>query len=996
MSRTAGPALGPAGTPPARLRDPATADEILAGRNPEQLAAITHGDGPLLIVAGAGTGKTAVITRRIAWLIATRRARPEEILALTFTDKAAAEMEARVDELVPYGMVGATIATFHAFCDRLVREHAVELGITSQLKVGTRADMLVFLRERIFELGLRRYLPLGSPDHHLDALLSVFDRARDEDVSPGEYHDFAARLAHEAGDDPVLRDRAEAELEKAQAYAAYQRLLLASGRVDFGSQIGLALRLLRERPHLRREYQEAFRWILVDEFQDTNHVQFELVKLLAGERRNLTVVGDDDQSIYRFRGAKVENLLGFLDAFPGSATVLLRRNYRSGQRILDRAHRLVRFNDPERLEARDPQRFDKRLIADRAIDAAVEHWPLAGMTDEAEAVAADIAGLLERGERAAKDLAVLARTHAQLDPVAAALKARGIRFQRANQKGLYRRPEVMLCLNVLRAVADPDDGVAAYGVLADPQFGLDPADLARLAADSRRRNRGLLAVAAAAADDPGAPLSPASREGIRRFADLHARLAASAARRPTSEVLYEFVTGSGLLARLAREESAEAVEQVQNLNRLFGIVTRVGPLLRSDRVPFFMEHLDLLIEAGDDPQAAALDLDEEAVQLLTAHNAKGLEFPVVYMVQLVEGRFPLQRRGEPLPFPPELHGAGDPAAEHEREERRLFYVGMTRARDRLVLCHAEDYGGKRTRKPSKFLIEALDLPSPPKARRTASAAESIARFAPAAEPTPAAAGPLPPDRPLELSHGQIDDWTTCPLKYRYAHVVQVPLGSDPRAMYGIAIHHAIRVFHQHRMRGHPISADDVVAVFERAWSSEGFFSREHEERRLAEGRAALRRFVEREQASDRLPLAVEMEFRFRLGADIVAGRWDRIDESGEGIVLVDYKTGEIEDGEKAEKRAEKSLKEDQLGLYALAYAETRQALPARVQLHFVDSGLVGEAEVEEKHLDAARERVRAAAAGIRSGRFPADPDQRKCGYCPYSRFCVHSAARGTG
>ncbi len=998
MSRTAGAAgRAPAAGPEASgAGSRATIVEILAGLNDDQLAAVTHGEGPLLIVAGAGTGKTAVITRRIAWLIAGKRARPEEILALTFTDKAATEMESRVDVLVPYGMVGATIATFHAFCDRLVREHAVELGITSQLKVGTRADMLVFLRERIFDLGLKRYLPLGRPDEHLDALLSVFDRARDEDISPERYHDFAGRLAAEAGDDPALRDRAEAELEKAGAYAAYQRLLLESGRVDFGSQIGLALRLLRERPHVRREIQETFRWVLVDEFQDTNHVQFELVKLLAGGRRNLTVVGDDDQSIYRFRGAKVENLLGFLDAFPGAGTVLLRRNYRSGQRILDLAHRTVRFNDPERLEARDPERFDKRLIADRAIDGAVEHWPLPGMTDEAEAVAADIAAATADGARAAREFAVLARTHAQLDPVAAALKARGIRFQRANQRGLYRRPEVMLCLNVLRTIADPDDGIAAYGVLGDPLFELDAADLARLAAEAKRRNRSLLALATAAGNDAGSAFSPRSRESVRRFADLHARLTASAARRPTSEVLYEFVSESGLLARLSREESAEAAEQVQNLNRLFGIVNRVGPLLKSDRVRFFMEHLDLLIEAGDDPQAAVLDLEEDAVQLLTAHNAKGLEFPVVYMVQLVEGRFPLQRRGEPLPFPPELHHGGDPKAEHEREERRLFYVGMTRARDRLIMTHAGDYGGKRTKKPSKFLVEALELPSPPKSRKNVSALESIARYAPVAEPPPAEVVPIPADRPLELSHGQIDDWITCPLKYRYAHVVQVPLGSDPRAMYGIAMHHAIRVFHQHRMRSHPITADDVVRVFEEAWSSEGFFSREHEERRLDEGRAALRRFVEREIASRRLPLAIEMDFRFRLGNDVVVGRWDRIDEVEGEIVLVDYKTADIADDAKADERAVKSLKEDQLGLYALAYMETRQAMPARVQLHFVDSGLIGEAQVEAKHLEVARERVMEAAAGIRAAQFPPDPDQRKCGYCPYSRFCVYSAARGTG
>jgi DNA helicase-2/ATP-dependent DNA helicase PcrA len=991
---------GPGATAkPAGAAAPAV-DEILSGLNDEQRAAVTHGEGPMLIVAGAGTGKTAVVTRRIAWLIATRRAHPDEILALTFTDKAAAEMESRVDVLVPYGFTGSTLSTFHAFCDRLVREHAVELGITTQLRVEQPAEILVFLRERLFDLGLSRYLPLGAPDQHLAALVHTFDRARDEDVSPADYLAFAERLAAEAGDDEALRDRAEAEIEKARAYGIYQRLLLEHGRVDFGAQIGLALRLLRERPHVRREIQGRYRWILVDEFQDTNHVQFELVKLLAGggahERGsgNLTVVGDDDQSIYRFRGAKVENLLGFLRSFPAAQVVVMKRNYRSGQRILDIAHRAIQFNNPDRLEAQDPERFEKRLRSVRGIEGEIAHHAFATGSDEVDAVTGEVAEAIASGARRPSDIAILARAHSHLEPFALALRSRGVPFQRRSSRGLYQRPEVLLCLNLLRTLADPDDGGAAYGVLGDPLFGLQALDLLHLNAGAARTKRGLLRVARAALAAGGAELSAASREGLSRFFALWDMLAPMAARRPTSEVLYAFVTESGLLGQLSRDESPEAAERVQNLNKLFGIVQRVGPLLRGDRVPEFMVHLDLLIEAGDDPQAAVGDTDEEAVQLLTAHNAKGLEFAVVHMVNLVEGRFPTQRRGETMPFPPELsHGSGDPRVDHEREERRLFFVGLTRARDRLVLTHAEDYGGKRTAKMSKFVVEALDLPAPPKRRRTATAEESIHRFAPAAEAPAPEVRPLADDEPLSLSHGQIDDYLTCPLKYRYAHVVQVPLATDPRVMFGVAVHHAIRVYLQHRLRGLPIGEDDVTAAFDSAWSSEGFYSIEHEELRQNQGRDALRRFVAREAASGRLPLAVEMEFRFAVGHDIVRGRWDRIDETPEGIVLVDYKTGEIDDADKADERAAQSLKEDQLGLYALAYRETRQVEPVRVQLHFVGSGVVGSAEVEPKHYDLALERIRRASAGIRRAEYPPDPDQRKCGYCPYSRFCLHSAAR---
>jgi DNA helicase-2/ATP-dependent DNA helicase PcrA len=977
--------------------------------HPEQREAAMHGEGPLMIVAGAGTGKTQVVTHRIAWLISEKRARPEQILALTFTDKAAAEMESRVDQLVPYGLVGATLSTFHAFCDRLVRDHAVELGLTSRLRVESQAEILVFLRERLFELGLERYLPLGQPDAHLAALTGLFDRARNEDVSPEAYLAFAQRLQAEAGADADKLDRAAAELEKARAYGKYEALLLEAGRLDFGAQIRLALQLLRERAHVRREVQDRWRWILVDEFQDTNHVQFELVRLLAGERRNLTVVGDDDQSIYRFRGAKIENLLQFLDVYPDAKQVLLKRNHRSGQKILDDAHRLIRCNDPWRLEAQ--RGWDKRLLAERTDPAtggvlagAVEHRAFATGRDEAEWVADDIATAIEAGVAHAKDFAILARAHGSLDPFALALRARGVRFRRAGTRGLYSRSEVLLCLNTLRSIADPDGG-AVHQVLGDPLFGAEGVDLARIGHKAKRTNRGMLrlAIEASAAGAGSADAcTPATRDAVRRFAALHAALCDSAVRRPTSEVLYQFVTESGLLAALTAEESAESLERVQNLNKLFGIVARVGPLLKQDRVKHFIEHLDLLIEMGDDPAAAEIETDDDAVSLLTAHGAKGLEYPVVFMVHLVEQRFPGYRRGEGLEFPPELRPASrveaadaGPSDEHYREERRLFYVGMTRAKDRLVLTNAADYGGKRVAKLSRFVTEALDLPAPPKGARATSALQSIARYAPVAEPAPAPIAPIAAGTPLTLSHAQIDDWLTCPLKYLYAHVAHVPLAGDPSFMYGNAIHHALKIWHQHRIKGLPVAVDDVVGAFESAWSSEGFLTREHEERMLEQGREALRKFIARDAAASVTPLAVETEFKFKVGDDVVIGRWDRIDERDGGIVLVDYKSSEVDEAEKAESRAKDSLKDGQLGLYALAYFESRGVMPAAVELQFVGTGKVGTAAVKDEHLERARERVREAAAGIREARYPAKPDQRNCGYCSYRMFCQYSAAKRT-
>jgi DNA helicase-2/ATP-dependent DNA helicase PcrA len=546
-----------------------------------------------------------------------------------------------------------------------------------------------------------------------------------------------------------------------------------------------------------------------------------------------------------------------------------------------------------------------------------------------------------------------------------------------------------------------------HQVLGDPLYGADAVDLARLGQRAKRTNRGLLALAvrAAASGHVGTgpeaePLAPSTVDAVRRFAALHAELCDAAVRRPTSEVLYQFVTDSGLLSALTSDESAASLERVQNLNKLFGIVSRVGPLLKSDRVPAFIEHMDLLIELGDDPAAAEIESDEDAVALLTAHGAKGLEYPVVFLVNLVEQRFPPYRKPDEMEFPSELRPAPrvgettpDASDEHYREERRLFYVGMTRAKDRLVLTNAQDYGGKRATKLSRFVVEALDLPAPPKGAKAASALQSIQRYAPVAEPEPAPIAPVPDGTPLMLSHAQIDDWLTCPLKYLFAHVAHVPLAGDPSFMYGNAVHHALKIWHQHRIKGLPIDVEDVVSAFDSAWSSEGFLTREHEERMQAQGRDALRRFIARDAAAEITPLAVETEFRFKVGDDVVIGRWDRIDERAEGIVLVDYKSSEVDDAEQAEKRARESLRNGQLGLYALAYFEARQVMPARVELQFVGTGQVGSAEVEPEHLERGRERVREAAAGIRQARFPAKPDQRNCGYCSYRLFCQYSAVR---
>jgi len=1013
----AGPDLD-AGDPPAGL------DALLGGLNPEQLRAVTHGEGPLLVVAGAGTGKTQVITRRIAWLIATRRAKPSEILALTFTEKAAAEMQLRVDQLAPYGYTDTMIGTFHAFGDRLIRDYAMELGLPGDVRVLSRAETVIFLHEHLFAFDLDEYRPLGDPTRFLAALAGLFSRCKDEDVSPAAYGAWAAHLAEAAAAEPVdaaLAERARRQRELAAAYATYQELLTANGCVDFGDQVALALRLVRESASARAEIQGRFRYVLVDEFQDTNRAQSRLVSLVAEPHRNLTVVGDDDQSIYRFRGAAISNILGFREAHPSARTIVLRRNYRSRPAILDAAHRLIRFNDPDRLEVQAG--ISKKLVPERVTDPAgrtvrLETHPSG--TDEADRIATEIATRILSGT-APRDIAVLVRANTHADAILRSLEANGVPWRFSGSAGLYARPEVRRLLAFLRAIADLGSSVDLYGVATGEPYALGGEDLTAIVTSARRRNRTLWDVLEELDRQPGIlRVSPATREAVTRLVRDVRQLSALAHERPAGEVLYAFLRVTGTLGRLAADDSVGAEERLRNIARFFEIVRSQSGLLADDRATFLARHLQTLIEAGDDPATADLDPDADAVAVLTVHKAKGLEFPIVYLPGLVAGRFPIPGRRESLGMPPELVGEA-PSGDDEvqlHEERRLFYVAMTRARDELVLSHAADYGGAGSRRVSPFVLEAMDLPStavdpPVRATKALDRIDAIGEAAPV--PSPAPRGAI--DEPLTLSFSAIDAYLTCPLKFKLGHVLRVPVPPHHAMVYGAALHRAVQEFHRRHGRGEVMTEEELIASFEAAWSNEGFLSRDHEEARLAAGRETLRRFRQAQLEPDAtIPAWVEREFTFSLGGDRIRGRWDRVDiepaddpaatspETAphadsvsptfellgrERVTITDYKTSDVREPAKARQRARDSL---QLQIYAMAYEAVTGRLPDAVQLHFLDTGVTGRVEVDARRLAKGRQRIAVAAAGMRARDYTPKPDRTTCGYCPFRAICPSSVA----
>ncbi|MDP2830989.1 MAG: UvrD-helicase domain-containing protein, partial [Candidatus Omnitrophota bacterium] len=590
-------------------------DKVLEGLNREQVQAVTHKEGPLLIIAGAGTGKTRMITQRIGWLINQALAKTDEILALTFTDKAAKEMQERVDILMPYGYTDTWISTFHAFGDRILRENALVAGLNPDFKVLAQPEAAVFFREHLFEFTLDYYRPLAEPTRFIEALISFFSRAKDEDISAREYLKYAQDFLIQAKADP--QDLADAELaaqqmEVASAYVKYQELLAKEGLVDFGNQFYLSLQLLREHPLILQNYQKQFKYILVDEFQDTNFAQFQIVKLLAGSLKNVTVVGDDDQCIYRWRGAAYSNLVNFNQEYPGAAKITLIQNYRSTQAILDSAYQLIQNNNPERFEVK--AKIDKHLVSLTKDGAKPVHLHFDTHSAEADNVSKIIQDKVSLGKYKYRDFAILVRSNSNAQGFIQSLNMQNIPWQFSGNQGLYARGEVKLCINFLRVIANPSDSLSLYYLVSSEIYKVNLADLALCNHFARRRNRTLYAVFSDLEKIPElAGVQDQTKYKIKQILLEIEKFLQVSRDETTGRLLYSFLTDTGYLKYLTHNPTLEKETKIQNIAKFFNQVRDYELIAKEDRVISFIKHLNLLIDSGDDPPTVEADLDQDAV-----------------------------------------------------------------------------------------------------------------------------------------------------------------------------------------------------------------------------------------------------------------------------------------------------------------------------------------------------------------------------------------------
>ena len=962
--------------------------------NEAQRRAITHGQGPLLVIAGAGTGKTRVITERIRHLLQSdENLSGENILGLTFTKKAAGEMKARVVKATSERGKAVTLATFHSFCETLLAEADPQRVMLDEF------DHWILLRRNLRRLHLEKYRRLADPGQFLNDFVEFFSRCQDELVSAEDYQRYAAGLAarmeaeRETLDEDTLVERLETvalQQELARAYRASEELLREKNRVSFGSLITGAVGLLERDAQLRGALQKKYRYILVDEFQDTNIAQLRLLELLAGPARNILAVGDNDQAIYRFRGASFASFKLFLERFAGwkegqdstPFRVALTENYRSTPNILRVAMQVIGQNAVS-------ADFPKKILSpNEPPGEKIRIVELATPEEEARWVASELERIHGAGRRW-KDFAVLYRQHAHRDHLVEELSRRKIPFV-ITRLSILEHPLVRDALAYLRLIAAPYDDIACARVLAAPAWQLRAQDLVRLAEKARKEKKVIYDLLQLPQGQLAFDHSQAALGQLVEFVSSQKKTLKRCTAREILGVLTDWLE----IRQRAKEHDRKYVK------RLAEFMKEWEPKSETRGLVEFIEYLDYYAQAGG-VVSLEDDAPPDAVQLMTVHAAKGLEFPQVFLLRVNNRAFPATERPRVFEFPVELMKEGAPAEQfHIQEERRLFYVALTRAEERLTITTVTEKKGKVPVFIEDILMEPaikrLDVrqmmpklpPAEVEQRAPDEHREDVQLFPAAAEPAKifsriadwAEEFHPPSPEPLTLSPSALSGYRTCPQRYLFGYLWSLREGPKAAMTFGAVMHTTIKRFVDQLRKGVKLSFDEVQGIFETEWNSKGFEDQYQEEEYKKDGLEQLRAFHTGMIAE--LPQAVGQEKAFELPLDnnvIIKGRIDQINALGNepDVEIVDYKTGRP----KKDADAKKDL---QLSLYALAVKEILELNPVRLVFHYLQDNRRQETTRDAKQLDEAQKVVQEAAADIRAGQFRAKRGFicRNCAYRP--------------
>ncbi len=1052
-------------------------DNLMENLNKEQLEAVLHKDGPLLIVAGAGTGKTTVITQKIAYMIEQGWAKSDEILALTFTEKAAGEMEERVDRLLPIGYLDLWISTFHGFAEKILNAHGLDIGLSSDAKLLNEFEQWILIKKNLDKFDLDYYRPAGNPTKFINAMLRHFSRLKDEDITPAEYLKYEEGLKenldrmlgganrknskskilnpkqiinHKSqitnSDSEIAEQETTRINEVANAYHVYQRLLLDEGAMDFGDLINYCLKLFRERPAILEKYRQQFKYVLVDEFQDTNWAQYELVKMLVRPRNNLIVVGDDDQSIYRFRGASMSNILQFKKDYPKSKQTVLVKNYRSRQNILDLSYNFIKLNNPNRLEYQLSRRqkkaplikgvggldLSKKLLAQNKGEGKIEMIKGEDLGDEVGQVIERIAELKIKDKEANwGDFAILVRANDSAKEFCAALDTAGLPYQFLASRGLYSKPVIMDIIAYLKLLDDYHESKAMYRVLNLPPLGFFYQELVNLNFWAGKKAWSLYETMRNAA---GLNMGAEIGAKIDKVLNLISKHTALVREHGASEIILAFLNDSGYLKYLISQDEQKAREAAKFLNQFMKRVKTFEAGSDDRSIKAFLEEFNMEIDSGEEGSLAPdIEAGPETIKILTVHGAKGLEFKYVFIANLVDKRFPTIERKEQIAIPDALVREILPEGDvHLEEERRLFYVAMTRAKEGLYFSWGKDYGGARKKRPSKFLEEVglidskklmddktgkiFNSPARLASESVAGRQFSISKqFSMTQFPNKSAISNPRSQIPAFYSYTKLAAFKNCPYQYRFAHVLKIPARGKYIFSFGQSMHLVMqKLFNlindrkakaqgslfsptpspsspdfksgRQERGGVNVDFDEILRMYEDSWIDDWYENKKQKEEYRDKGTKILKNFYEKFRDNWPNALSLEQGVNLRVGGYRIYGKIDRVDDLGAaGIQIVDYKTGQ------PKKEDDFGLdNKEQLLIYQMALGQIMDKKIANLQFYYLEDGseldFLGSDKDIEKMEGKIVARIKEIEEATKRDEFPPNPSPL-CKYCDFFEIC---------
>ena len=898
----------------------------------EQRAAAAIGGGPIRVVAGAGTGKTAVIAERFRRLVANGTS-PASILVMTFTERAAAEMRERIEDQID--AAAPAVGTFHSIALGWLRADGRAVGVPAGFRILAGADRWILARELMWQLGDNALAGDERPDDLVAPALQMLERMKQELVP-------MVRLAAWASS---TDDQERGELMRAcvRLFRAYERECRKHRYLDFEDLLVMTVRMLEDHPQVLERYTARYRNVLVDEYQDLNLAQERLVELVASTSEPF-VVGDDDQSIYRFRGASRASLERFLAGFPSTTTMTMGRNRRSSRRIVAAAAALI---------AKNADRLPKQLVSGMA-GPQVELWGCPDGITEAASIATHAASLVERGTPLS-EIAVLCRTNAIARPIAAALAAQGLPHVVIGGRGFHDRAEIRDVIAMLRVLHDPTDLVAMARALTRPPLSLDP-----LSALARLRDRGEQSPIGVLKAWP-----PATA-----FANMLEDLASEATRLDIRDLFFELMNRSRYLEVIGQTlEKGEAARVTANVSRFAEMFAEFSENETDRSLAKYLHHLDLVLLSGEDEEPAPVETADDAIRVMTIHQAKGLEFEVVFVPGLVEGRLPQSGRSPRFELPasvlePLVRGREDVIA----EERRLLYVAMTRARRHLFLTRASHYEGGRRWRDSRFLDEV----------RAAGARSVCERTFDSEAPPPGVRIPARRAGEVVLSYSAIAAYRDCPRQYWYRQEQRLPAVQSAEAVHGVIQHEVLRQAGEARKDGREVTARTLKTIHAEVWRQSKF----PDQRRAATfkriGAAQLEAYRGR-GGFDVAPEFLEQPFSAAVDGWTLRGVIDRIDRTESGWRIVDYKSG---------RQLSRGRRDLQVALYALGASGALHLEPIELEVVYLATGeTVKVAKVRDLVAEATGQAAE-VAKGVREGRFEARPERRRCRLCPYRLACA--------